>query len=102
MVLHQIIIQNLKSKIESLAKKSGVTSAELAYEILMENVALNIIELPDLMHSVCQKMLEDKNAIMGLGDGGAHVGFILDAGYPTWLISYWSVKKESFFNGRNH
>ena len=41
-------------------------------------------------------MLEDKNAIMGLGDGGAHVGFILDAGYPTWLISYWSVKKKVF------
>ncbi|MGY9059509.1 MAG: amidohydrolase family protein, partial [Candidatus Puniceispirillales bacterium] len=44
----------------------------------------------------CQKMLEDKNAIMGLGDGGAHVGFILDAGYPTWLISYWSVEKQVF------
>ncbi len=27
-------------------------------------------------------MLADRNAIMGLGDGGAHVGFILDAGYP--------------------
>ena len=33
---------------------------------------------------------------MGLGDGGAHVGFILDAGYPTWLISYWSVKKKAY------
>jgi N-acyl-D-aspartate/D-glutamate deacylase len=32
-------------------------------------------------------MLADRNAIMGLGDGGAHVGFILDAGFPTWLLT---------------
>jgi N-acyl-D-aspartate/D-glutamate deacylase len=90
-----------EDSIESLAKKSGVTSAELAYEILMENVGNNFIYAPLVNYAehtfdVCQKMLEDKNAIMGLGDGGAHVGFILDAGYPTWLISYWSVKKKVF------
>ena len=26
---------------------------------------------------------------MGLGDGGAHVGFILDAGYQTWMLTHW-------------
>ena len=67
----------------------------------MENVGNNFIYAPLVNYAehtfdVCQKMLEDKNAIMGLGDGGAHVGFILDAGYPTWLISYWSVKKKVF------
>ena len=36
-----------------------------------------------------EQMLANRNVIMGLGDGGAHVGFILDAGYPTWLLSYW-------------
>ena len=87
--------------IESLAKVSGVSSAELAYDILLENEGNNFIYAPlvnyaDHTFGVCQKMLEDKNAIMGLGDGGAHVGFILDAGYPTWLISYWSVKKKVF------
>ena len=30
---------------------------------------------------------------MGLGDGGAHVGFILDAGYPTWLLTYWGRQR---------
>jgi N-acyl-D-aspartate/D-glutamate deacylase len=73
----------------------------LAYQILLENEGNNFIYAPlvnyaDHTFGVCQKMLEDKNAIMGLGDGGAHVGFILDAGYPTWLISYWSVKKKVF------
>ena len=39
-------------------------------------------------------MLDDRNAIMGLGDGGAHVGFILDAGYPTWLLTYWGKTRN--------
>src|SRR3546814_21088938 len=38
-------------------------------------------------------MLADRNSIMGLGDGGAHVGFILDAGFPTWMLSYWGRER---------
>ena len=90
-----------EDSIEELGKNNNVTAASLAYEILLENDGNNFIYAPlvnyaDHTFGVCQKMLEDKNAIMGLGDGGAHVGFILDAGYPTWLISYWSVKKKVF------
>ena len=87
--------------IDAMAKEKGMTAAELAYEILIENDGNNFIYAPlvnyaDHTFGVCKKMLDDRNAIMGLGDGGAHVGFILDAGYPTWLISYWSVKKKAF------
>ena len=90
-----------EESIEAMAKEKGVTAAELAYEILIENDGNNFIYAPlvnyaDHTFGVCKKMLDDKNAIMGLGDGGAHVGFILDAGYPTWLISYWSVKEKVF------
>ena len=90
-----------EDSIENLACINGLSAAEMAYDILLENDGNNFIYAPlvnyaDHTFSVCQKMLEDKNAIMGLGDGGAHVGFILDAGYPTWLISYWSVKKKVF------
>jgi N-acyl-D-aspartate/D-glutamate deacylase len=31
---------------------------------------------------------------MGLGDGGAHVAFILDAGYQTWLLDYWGKQQK--------
>ena len=27
--------------------------------------------------------------MLGLGDGGAHVDLICDAGYPSFLLSYW-------------
>ena len=90
-----------EESIEAMAKQKGMTAAELAYEILIENDGNNFIYAPlvnyaDHTFGVCKKTLDDKNAIMGLGDGGAHVGFILDAGYPTWLISYWSVKQKAY------
>ena len=90
-----------EKSIESMANQENKTSEELAYEILLENHGKNFIYAPLVNYSdntfdVCYEMLKDKNAIMGLGDGGAHVGFILDAGYPTWLLSYWTNEKNLF------
>jgi N-acyl-D-aspartate/D-glutamate deacylase len=34
--------------------------------------------------------------MMGLGDGGAHVGTICDASFPTWLLSHWSRDTKTF------
>ena len=84
-----------------MAKKNRKSPEELAYEIMLENNGENFIYAPlvnfvDNNFDVCHQMLEDPNSIMGLGDGGAHVGFILDAGYPTWLLSYWTRDKKLF------
>ena len=87
--------------IDAMASRENKTSKELAYDILLENQGKNFIYAPLVNYSnntfdVCHEMLKDKNTIMGLGDGGAHVGFILDAGYPTWLLSYWTNEKKLF------
>jgi N-acyl-D-aspartate/D-glutamate deacylase len=34
-------------------------------------------------------MLTDPNTIPGLSDGGAHVGTICDASFPTYLLTHW-------------
>ena len=87
--------------LEARAIKIGMSSAELAYDILLKNEGKNFIYCPLVNFAsnnldACETMLLDKNAIMGLGDGGAHVGFILDAGFPTWLIDYWCNKMNKF------
>jgi N-acyl-D-aspartate/D-glutamate deacylase len=33
--------------------------------------------------------MRNKNTLLGLGDGGAHVGVICDASQPTFMLSYW-------------
>ncbi|NKB98317.1 MAG: amidohydrolase family protein [Pseudomonadales bacterium] len=37
----------------------------------------------------CREMILDENTVMGLGDGGAHVGTICDASFITTLITHW-------------
>ena len=37
----------------------------------------------------CRDMILAPNTVMGLGDGGAHVGTICDASYSTYLLAHW-------------
>jgi N-acyl-D-aspartate/D-glutamate deacylase len=73
----------------------------VAYDILIEDGGRNFLYTPIVNYygydlSAPEAMLADRNAIMGLGDGGAHVGFILDAGFPTWLLTYWGRERRRF------
>jgi N-acyl-D-amino-acid deacylase len=38
---------------------------------------------------VSAELLVHPESVLGLGDGGAHVDLICDAGYPSFLLSYW-------------
>ena len=35
-------------------------------------------------------MLAHPDTVFGLGDGGAHVGIIADASFPTYALSHWA------------
>lgn len=39
-------------------------------------------------------MLQKPVVAMGLADSGAHVGQIMDASQPTWLLAYWVRERE--------
>ena len=60
----------------------GRHAAELAYDILIEDDGRNFIlsplsNYPDFSLEGTAQMLSNRNVIAGLGDGGAHVGFIV-------------------------
>ena len=40
------------------------------------------------------ELLTHPDSVLGLGDGGAHVDLICDAGYPSFLLSYWVRDRE--------
>lgn len=88
-----------EDSVQAVAERTGRTAPEVAYDILIEDGGRNFIYMPLVNYynfdmSASEAMLANKNTIMGLGDGGAHVGFILDAGYPTWLMSYWGRERQ--------
>jgi N-acyl-D-aspartate/D-glutamate deacylase len=87
--------------VAAIAAREGRTAPEVAYDILIEDGGRNFLYTPIVNYhnydlSAPETMLADPNAIMGLGDGGAHVGFILDAGFPTWLLTYWGRERRRF------
>jgi N-acyl-D-aspartate/D-glutamate deacylase len=87
--------------VAAIAAREGRTAPEVAYDILIEDGGRNFLYTPIVNYygynlSAPETMLADRNAIMGLGDGGAHVGFILDAGFPTWLLTYWGRERGRF------
>ncbi|MFX4222125.1 MAG: N-acyl-D-amino-acid deacylase family protein [Thalassobaculum sp.] len=87
--------------IAAIAERESRTPQEVAYDILLERDGKAFIYTPlvnfvNYDMSTPEAMLADPNVIMGLGDGGAHVGFILDAGFPTWLMSYWGRDRARF------
>ena len=88
-----------EDSVEAIAARDGRAAPEVAYDILLENEGRNFLytpisNYPNYDLSGPEQMLSNKNVIMGLGDGGAHVGFILDAGYPTWLLTYWGRQRN--------
>lgn len=88
-----------EDSVAAMAAAQGRTAPEIAYDILIEDGGRNFLYAPLVNYfnfdlSASEAMLDNRNTIMGLGDGGAHVGFILDAGYPTWLMSYWGRERQ--------
>ncbi|HUN41635.1 MAG TPA: amidohydrolase family protein [Acetobacteraceae bacterium] len=88
-----------EDSLEMIAAREGRTPQDVAYDALLEDDGNGFIYTPlgnyayyDL--TVSETTLADRNAIMGLGDGGAHVAFILDAGYQTWLLDYWGKQRK--------
>ena len=39
-------------------------------------------------------MLTDPGTLLGLGDGGAHVGQIVDAGLPSYMLTHWARDRK--------
>src|SRR5262249_59314221 len=87
--------------VAAIAAREGRTAPEVAYDTLIEDGGRNFLYTPIVNYynydlSAPETMLADPNAIMGLGDGGAHVRFILHAGFPTWLLTYWGRERQRF------
>ncbi len=87
--------QSRDNSIAGLARKDGMTAFEKVYDLLLEDDGRAMIYYPiynytDWNYDAVYKMMNHDKALPGLSDGGAHVGFICDASFPTYLLSYWT------------
>ncbi len=87
--------QPAENAIGARAERDGVNVWEALYDAVIAQDGEALIYLPiynytEFNYDNVLTMLNHPKAIMGLGDGGAHVGTICDASFPTFLLSYWA------------
>ena len=77
------------------ARRLGIEPAELAYDLLMENDGRGILYHPMTNYAggdmaPVYEMLGHPNTLIGLGDGGAHVGIMCDATDMVHTLTHWT------------
>ncbi|HEY6426141.1 MAG TPA: amidohydrolase family protein [Acidimicrobiales bacterium] len=84
-----------ETSVQAMADARGVSPEELALDLLTANGGRDFLFVPFTNYAegdleACREMLTHPDTVFGLGDGGAHVGIIADASFPTWFISHWA------------
>ena len=81
--------------IASRAARQGRPPAELAYDLMIEGDGKGMLYLPVTNFAagnldVVRDMIDAPNSLIGLGDGGAHVGVMCDATSTIYLLTHWT------------
>jgi N-acyl-D-aspartate/D-glutamate deacylase len=76
------------------AKRRGCSALEALYDHLAQGDGSHLIHFPLFNYNggdlqVVRRMLDHPQALLGLGDAGAHVGTICDASASTFLLTHW-------------
>ena len=87
--------QGADTSVLSMAQARGVSALEMIYDLLLEDSGRALLYFPiynytEMNFDNVYTMMTHPQAIMGLSDGGAHVGTICDSSFPTYLLSYWT------------
>jgi N-acyl-D-aspartate/D-glutamate deacylase len=77
-----------------IAARQGREPADVAYDLQLREGGHSMLYSPfanyaDGSLQACGDMLADPNTVVGLGDGGAHVGLVCDASFQTFTLTHW-------------
>ena len=81
------------------AQRDGVPVLDKLYDVCLELDGRQLIYFPiynyiDFNYDNVHTMLTHPNAMLGLSDGGAHVGTICDASFPVYFLSHWTRDRQ--------
>ena len=82
-----------EKSIAAIAARSNSSPQEVAYDYLTEGLDhflfFPIVNYSDGDHETVREMLADPGTLLGLSDGGAHCGAIVDASVPSFMLTHW-------------
>jgi N-acyl-D-aspartate/D-glutamate deacylase len=81
--------------IAARAAREGRAPEEVAYDLLLERDGREMLYLPVTNYAagnldVVGEMIAAPNTLIGLGDGGAHVGIMCDATATSYTLTHWT------------
>lgn len=81
------------------AMRRGEPVLGVIYDAMLEQDGKALVYFPVYNYSgmnldVVHEMLTHPLALPGLSDGGAHVGTICDASFPTFLLTHWARDRD--------
>jgi N-acyl-D-aspartate/D-glutamate deacylase len=79
----------------AVAQARGVSPFEVVYDWMMAADGAGLVYFPIFNYSYndfshLHQLLQHPSTMISLGDGGAHVGYITDAGLPTFMLTHWT------------
>ncbi|MDZ7781999.1 MAG: amidohydrolase family protein [Halioglobus sp.] len=91
--------QTAETSVLQMARDRGVSTLEMIYDLMLENDGHELLYFPiynytEMSYDNVLRMMRHPQSIMGLSDGGAHVGTICDSSFSTYLLSYWSRDRQ--------
>jgi len=86
--------QPASASLGEIATRAGTSVDAVAYDALAADDGTTLLLLPlfnyaDANHDALYEQMQDRAALLGLADGGAHCGAICDASIPTYMLTHW-------------
>ena len=85
--------------VEVLAAERGVSAPELWLELNRQQGCLSLFYEPfaNKLEDVMEMHLSSNWCLPGVGDTGAHLSIIIDAGWPIFVLSHWH-RERGFYS----
>ena len=98
--LHEVRSPKLKPlegrTVAEIAAERGIDGVDALLDITLEDDLQNEFTMQSFNTRVerMTEILQNKDMLLGLGDGGAHLDMLCDSGYPTYVLGTWVRERK--------
>jgi N-acyl-D-aspartate/D-glutamate deacylase len=98
--VHEVNNPKLKAlegrTVAEIAQQQGKDGVDVLLDITLEDDLDNEFTMQSFNTRADRmaEVLQNKDMLLGLGDGGAHLDMLCDSGYPTYVLGTWVREKK--------